>query len=119
MKVNILDIKNNNSIKSYKQLIAIYILFSIFSLSVIFISRTDFNEGIYQIFINILFTVFYIAYLNEFYTNYKFIVNNNYKVYTKSGRNLVIGLIIISVIALLIIEIFCNKSVGNTLFGYR
>lgn len=107
--------KGNNRInKSFKKLVASYILSAMFFLSIIFITRIGINEGFngfYSVVMNCIFTVLFIGNLSWYYKNYKFIIDNNYKIYSKTSRNLVIALTIVSVLLLLVIDIF-----GNTLF---
>lgn len=100
---------NGSFEKSYKKLITSHILITIFMLNFILVSRVAINGGPYPVFVNVLFVILYIGNLCEFYQNYKFIIDNNYKIYTKASRNLVIILMIISVIFLLITEIFGNR----------
>lgn len=100
--------------RSYKKLVASHILSTMFTLSIIFVTRIGFTQGFngfYSVFMNGVFTVLFIANLNWYYKNYKFIIDNNYKAYTKGSKNLVIALTIISLILLFVIEIF-----GNVLF---
>lgn len=108
------DIKFN---KSYKKLIVFHILFTMLLISIIFISRVYINDGLYPVLLNVFFTTLYIVNLNDVYRNYKFIIDNNYKIYTNASRNLVIVLIIMAVVLLLIIEIFSNYSIANAIFG--
>lgn len=106
----------NKFFKSYKQLIVSYIVFTTMLIFLIFTSRAAINISFYPLCMNILFMIAFVENLISLYKNYKYIISNNYKIYTKASKNLVFALMIISTILVLLAEIFGNSSVENIIF---
>lgn len=106
----------NKFYKSYKQLIVSYILFTIMLIFLIFTSRSAIDMSFYPLCMNILFMIAFVENLIHLYKNYKFIISNNYKIYTKASKNFVFALMTISTILILLAEIFGNSTVENVIF---